>query len=51
MAGPRGKAKKLYDLVAAVEIFTFDDDQWVSYDDAKSFKAKMDYANPHCIGG
>ncbi|EZF50869.1 hypothetical protein H103_05691 [Trichophyton rubrum CBS 288.86] len=51
LAGPRGKAKKLYDLVAAVEIFTFDDDQWVSYDDAKSFKAKMDYANPHCIGG
>ncbi|KAM5486856.1 putative chitinase [Microsporum canis] len=51
LADPRRGAKKVYDPVAAVEIVTFDNDQWVSYDDSKSFKAKMDYANSHCIGG
>ncbi|KAK3935763.1 chitinase [Diplogelasinospora grovesii] len=39
------------DPVAAVEIVTWDGDQWVSYDDLKTFQAKVDYANSHCVGG
>lgn len=45
------KATKYYDSVAAVQIVTFGENQWVSYDDWKSFGAKIDYANSHCIGG
>lgn len=44
-------AVKTYDAEAAVQIVTFDNNQWVSYDDWQSFEAKMDYANSHCIGG
>jgi len=39
------------DPVAAVEIVTWDSNQWVSYDDQQSFQMKIDYANSHCIGG
>ncbi|RAL04126.1 putative class V chitinase [Aspergillus ibericus CBS 121593] len=44
-------ATKFYDSDAAVQIVTFDSNQWVSYDDWESFAVKMDYANSHCIGG
>jgi chitinase len=44
-------ATQTYDEAAAVQIVTFDDNQWVSYDNWVSFDAKMDYANSHCIGG
>ncbi|KAI1811897.1 hypothetical protein GGS20DRAFT_588043 [Poronia punctata] len=30
---------------------TWDNDQWVSYDDAETFKIKLDYANNLCLGG
>ncbi|BCS04473.1 uncharacterized protein AKAW2_80274S [Aspergillus luchuensis] len=44
-------ANKYYDSEAAVQIITFDSNQWVSYDDWESFAVKMDYANSHCLGG
>lgn len=44
-------ATQTYDETAAVQIVTFDENQWVSYDDWVSFKAKLDYANSRCIGG
>lgn len=44
-------ATKFYDSDAAVQIVTFDSNQWVSYDDWESFAVKIDYANSHCIGG
>jgi len=39
------------DPVAAVQIVTWGGNQWVSYDDATTFKTKIDYANSHCLGG
>ncbi|KAF5980152.1 glycoside hydrolase family 18 protein [Fusarium bulbicola] len=44
-----GKMK--LDEEAAVQIVTWDSNQWVSWDDAKTLKMKLDYANEHCIGG
>lgn len=40
-----------YDEVDAVNYFTFDKDQWVSYDDARTFKQKVDWANGIGLGG
>lgn len=39
------------DKDAAVQIVTWDNDQWVSYDDAETFKLKLEYANNLCLGG
>ncbi|PMD63730.1 glycoside hydrolase family 18 protein, partial [Hyaloscypha bicolor E] len=39
------------DPVAAIEIVTWDTNQWVSYDDTQTLKMKMEYANGKCIGG
>ncbi|KFY76624.1 hypothetical protein V498_09544 [Pseudogymnoascus sp. VKM F-4517 (FW-2822)] len=39
------------DSTAAVKIITWDDDQWVSYDDGETMKTKIQYANNHCLGG
>lgn len=36
---------------AAVKYAVFDTNQWVSYDDADTFKLKVNYANSHCLGG
>ena len=36
---------------AAVKEVTFGGNQWVSYDDADTFKLKIDYANSKCLGG
>ncbi|KAF5549992.1 killer toxin subunits alpha beta [Fusarium mexicanum] len=44
-----GKMK--LDEEAAVQIVTWDSNQWVSWDDAKTLKMKLDYANEHCLGG
>ncbi|EXL80397.1 chitinase [Fusarium oxysporum f. sp. conglutinans race 2 54008] len=44
-----GKMK--LDEDAAVQIVTWDSNQWVSWDDAKTLKMKLDYANEHCLGG
>ncbi|PYH98157.1 glycoside hydrolase [Aspergillus ellipticus CBS 707.79] len=39
------------DEAAAVQIVTWDTNQWVSYDDATTIKMKIDYANSVCLGG
>lgn len=39
------------DPVDAVNIVTWDSDQWVSYDNAETLKMKVDYANERCLGG
>ncbi|KAK5658632.1 hypothetical protein OQA88_2025 [Cercophora sp. LCS_1] len=35
----------------AVQVVTWDTDQWVSWDDAVTLKMKMDFANRRCLGG
>lgn len=40
-----------HDKEAAVNYFTFDDNQWVSYDDKTTFKQKVDWANEIGLGG
>ncbi|OHW99326.1 glycoside hydrolase family 18 protein [Colletotrichum incanum] len=35
----------------AVQVVTWDTDQWVSWDDAKTLKMKQDFANRRCLGG
>jgi chitinase len=44
-------AKVTLDPVAAVQIVTWDGDQWVSWDDTKTLAMKVDYANQRCLGG
>ncbi|KAK2746818.1 hypothetical protein FQN57_002860 [Myotisia sp. PD_48] len=39
------------DQTAAVNIVTWDTDQWVSWDNADTLKTKLDYANLRCLGG
>ncbi|KAL8694817.1 MAG: hypothetical protein Q9218_000576 [Villophora microphyllina] len=36
---------------AAVKQVVFGGNQWVSYDDAETFKMKINYANSKCLGG
>lgn len=43
--------KKVYDKEAAVNYFKFDKDQWVSYDDKKTFDQKVKWANSIGLGG
>jgi chitinase len=43
--------KPVHDESAAVNYLVFDKTQWVSYDDAKTFKQKVDWANEVGIGG
>lgn len=40
-----------HDTASAVNYFTFDNNQWVSYDDAVTFKQKVDWANGVGMGG
>ncbi|KAL4749617.1 hypothetical protein BDW72DRAFT_194648 [Aspergillus terricola var. indicus] len=47
----RDKLKVTHDKDAAVNYLTFDDDQWVSYDDVVTFKQKVDRANSVGLGG
>ncbi|OJJ42539.1 hypothetical protein ASPZODRAFT_147179 [Penicilliopsis zonata CBS 506.65] len=44
-------AKVTLDPVAAVQIVTWDQDQWVSWDDTKTLTMKLQYANKRCLGG
>ncbi|KAL2861039.1 chitinase [Aspergillus lucknowensis] len=44
-------AKVTLDKEAAVEIVTWDEDQWVSWDSAKTLAMKLEYANKRCLGG
>ncbi|KAJ2979137.1 hypothetical protein NQ176_g3433 [Zarea fungicola] len=43
-------AKVTLDTTAAVNIVTWDNN-WVSYDDAKTLQMKVAYANKNCLGG
>ena len=44
-------AQVTFDEAAAVQIVTWDTDQWVSWDDKKTLKMKVDFANKRCLGG
>lgn len=46
-----GGATVTLDKDAAVQIVTWNSNQWVSYDDATTFQLKMNYANSKCLGG
>ncbi|KAF2087339.1 glycoside hydrolase family 18 protein, partial [Saccharata proteae CBS 121410] len=39
------------DEEAAVKYITWDDDQWVSYDDWETYNMKKEFANKLCLGG
>ncbi|RFU25496.1 hypothetical protein B7463_g10848, partial [Scytalidium lignicola] len=51
LADPSRNAKITLDPVAAVQIVTFDSNQWVSFDNAETIELKQAYANGECIGG
>lgn len=40
-----------YDEIAGVNYFSWNQDQWVSFDDARSLKHKVDYANQNGLLG
>lgn len=44
-------ATMTFDEAAAVQIVTWDSNQWVSWDDKKTLKMKVDFANKRCLGG
>lgn len=46
-----GGAKMTFDEAAAVQIVTWNSNHWVSWDDEKTLKLKVDYANRRCLGG
>jgi chitinase len=39
------------DKEATVKILTFDNDQWVAYDDEDTLQMKADFARSQCLGG
>ncbi|KAH6687317.1 symbiotic chitinase [Plectosphaerella plurivora] len=41
----KNKITPIHDKEAAVKYFTFDKDQWISYDDADTFKQKIEWAD------
>ncbi|KAI0203159.1 carbohydrate-binding module family 18 [Astrocystis sublimbata] len=45
------KLKPYYDKENAVKYITWNQDQWVSYDDHETFKQKIDFANKQGLGG
>ncbi|KAJ1323422.1 chitinase [Microdochium nivale] len=44
-------AEVAYDEKAGVKMVTWGGNQWVSYDDEETLKAKVDFANELCLGG
>ncbi|KAJ5958894.1 glycoside hydrolase family 18 protein [Penicillium vulpinum] len=46
-----GGTTSVLDKDAAVNILTWDTDQWVSYDDETTIQMKKKYANDICLGG
>ncbi|KAJ7502451.1 hypothetical protein B0H11DRAFT_1712411, partial [Mycena galericulata] len=40
----------IFDEAAAVKYITWNNDQWVSYDDAQTLQMKLNYANSICLG-
>jgi chitinase len=47
----RDTISPMHDKEAAVNYFTFDHDQWVSFDDETTFKQKVDWADTIGMGG
>ena len=47
----KNNLKPVHDEKAAVKWITWDNDQWVSYDDTDTFSQKKDFANSRCLGG
>ncbi|QPG94432.1 hypothetical protein C2857_006038 [Epichloe festucae Fl1] len=45
------RATVTFDMEAAADIVTWGGAQWVSWNDAKTLKLKLDYANLRCLGG
>ncbi|KAF7115479.1 hypothetical protein CNMCM5793_002437 [Aspergillus hiratsukae] len=45
------QVKPTFDKDAAVKILKFDNNQWLTYDDAETFKLKADFARGQCLGG
>ena len=45
------KVNKIYDEESAVNYFVYDKNQWISYDDKRSFQAKVDWADKVGLGG
>ncbi|KAL4867514.1 hypothetical protein BDV12DRAFT_198207 [Aspergillus spectabilis] len=43
--------KPQFDKDAAVKILSFDNNQWLTYDDAETFKLKAEFASGQCLGG
>ena len=43
--------KPVWDKTAGVKWITWDNNQWVSYDDADTFQEKREFANSRCLGG
>lgn len=43
--------KPVWDKDAMVKWITWDDNQWVSYDDDDTFEQKRKFANSRCLGG
>ncbi|KAL5319960.1 hypothetical protein ACEPPN_013019 [Leptodophora sp. 'Broadleaf-Isolate-01'] len=41
----------VWDKTAGVKWITWNDNQWISYDDGDTFKQKVDFANQRCLGG
>lgn len=41
----------IFDEDAAVKYIVWNDNQWVSYDDAETLQIKLNYANSICLGG
>jgi chitinase len=39
------------DTDAAIKWITWNENQWVSYDDGQTIQIKLAYANEHCLGG
>ncbi|KAL6229036.1 hypothetical protein BDW75DRAFT_235499 [Aspergillus navahoensis] len=45
------QVKPTFDKEAAVKILKFDGNQWLTYDDAETFKLKAEFASSQCLGG
>lgn len=48
-SSPAKRAVPVHDQDAAVKYLVYNKDQWVSYDDAETFKQKTDWANSESI--
>lgn len=47
----KNNLEPVHDKTAGVKWITWDSNQWVSYDDADTFKQKTDLANSRCLAG